>query len=67
VLPSSPATRNIIGADELALMKPTSLFVNCGRGDTVDTEALVQALQANLTNPTTGIAGAVLDVVHALS
>ncbi len=44
-------------------MKNTAILVNCGRGDTVDTDALVTALQAS----TGGIAGAVLDVVSPLA
>lgn len=49
-------TRNIIGRKELALMKPTAYFINCGRGPLVDEPALIEALQNKK------IAGAGLDV-----
>jgi glyoxylate reductase len=37
-------TEGIIGANEFAKMKPTSLFINTARGKLVDEEALVHAL-----------------------
>ncbi|MBM3190569.1 MAG: phosphoglycerate dehydrogenase, partial [Chloroflexi bacterium] len=54
--PSTERTRGLIGAQELALMKPTAYLVNCARGDLVVQEALVDALRARR------IAGAALDV-----
>ncbi|GAA4328024.1 D-glycerate dehydrogenase [Pigmentiphaga soli] len=45
VVPYSPATHHIVGAPELALMKPTAVLVNIGRGGLVDDRALAQALQ----------------------
>ena len=52
----SPATRHMIGARELGLMKPSAYFVNTARGPLVDESALVRALAEKR------IAGAGLDV-----
>jgi phosphoglycerate dehydrogenase-like enzyme len=52
----SERTRGLLGARELALMKPTSYLVNTSRGPIVDEQALVAALQKKT------IAGAALDV-----
>jgi len=51
------ATRGLIGARELALMKPSALLINTSRGGVVDQPALVEALQRGT------IAGAALDVL----
>lgn len=40
----TPATRGIITAEDLALMKPTALFVNTARAELVAPGALVEAL-----------------------
>jgi phosphoglycerate dehydrogenase-like enzyme len=45
ILPYSEESRKLIGSRELGLMKPDSIFINVGRGATVDEEALVDALQ----------------------
>lgn len=44
--PLQPDTRNMIGARELALMKPTAFLINCARGGIVDEAALLAALEA---------------------
>jgi lactate dehydrogenase-like 2-hydroxyacid dehydrogenase len=54
--PYSPATHHLVGARELALMKPTAILVNSARGGVVDDAALAEALAAKR------IAGAGLDV-----
>ncbi len=45
VLPYTPANHHIIGAQEIALMKPTATLINIARGGIVDDVALAQALQ----------------------
>ncbi|SDL00756.1 2-hydroxyacid dehydrogenase [Nonomuraea jiangxiensis] len=54
--PLTPATRHLIDARALALMKPTAVLVNTARGGVVDERALVEALRAGR------IAAAGLDV-----
>jgi D-3-phosphoglycerate dehydrogenase len=54
--PLSEATRGLIGADELALMKPSAYVVVTSRGGVIDEAALTEALRAKQ------IAGAGIDV-----
>ncbi|KRW62582.1 2-hydroxyacid dehydrogenase [Pseudomonas sp. TTU2014-080ASC] len=56
-VPLSSATENLIGAAELALMKPSAILVNIARGRVVDESALVDALKHKR------IRGAGLDVM----
>lgn len=43
-VPLTSATRGLIGAEELRVMKPTAFLINTGRGPTVDNQALREAL-----------------------
>jgi D-3-phosphoglycerate dehydrogenase len=54
--PLSAATRGLIGAREIALMKPTAYIINTARGPIIQEKALYEALAAGR------IAGAGLDV-----
>jgi D-3-phosphoglycerate dehydrogenase / 2-oxoglutarate reductase len=55
--PKTPATTNLIGRAELAVMKPTAFLINTARGGIVDEDALADALTQRV------IAGAGLDVL----
>jgi phosphoglycerate dehydrogenase-like enzyme len=46
LLPLKPDTERFVDAEFLAQMKPGGLFVNAGRGRTVDTDALLDALRS---------------------
>jgi len=46
-LPLTPATRSLIGAEELALLPSHALLVNIGRGSTLREAAVLDALQAD--------------------
>lgn len=59
VAPSTPETKKIVGAKVLASMKPTAFLINIARGELVDEEALMQALESG------EIAGAGLDAFAA--
>ena len=52
----SGRTRGLVGAAELALMKPTARLINTSRGPIVDEQALIRALRNKQ------IAGAAIDV-----
>jgi len=43
-VPLTDANRNLIGAKELALMRPGAFLINCARGGLIDEDALNQAL-----------------------
>ena len=45
VIPYSQATHHIIGAQDLAQMKPTACLINLARGGVVDDQALLAALK----------------------
>lgn len=45
-VPATPDTVGMIGAAELAAMKPTACLLNFARGTVIDQEALVEVLQA---------------------
>ncbi|MCG6111696.1 MAG: D-glycerate dehydrogenase [Paracoccus sp.] len=55
-VPGGAGTRGLIGADELRALGPRGVLVNIARGDVVDEEALIAALNAGT------ITGAGLDV-----
>jgi len=55
-MPASDENRHLINTERLGLMPSHALLINTARGDIVDTDALVHALQAGT------IAGAGLDV-----
>lgn len=55
-VPLLPATRHLIGPEQLALMKPAAIIVNTSRGPVIDEQALVDALKAGK------LGGAGLDV-----
>lgn len=57
-VPLTGATTHLIGAAELALMKPTAVLVNTSRGPVIDEAALVAALEAGR------LGGAALDVME---
>lgn len=56
-LPFSAENEHLLGARELALLKPSALVINAARGRVIDEAALVAALQGG------AIAGAGLDVL----
>lgn len=58
ITPSTPDTQGLFTAARFSRMKPGSRFINMGRGDAVDEEALAEALRNDR------IAGAALDVFN---
>lgn len=57
-VPLNDQTRGLIGAEQLALMKPTAYLINTARGGVVDEDALLEALNDDR------IGGAALDVFN---
>ncbi|EAY23580.1 D-isomer specific 2-hydroxyacid dehydrogenase, putative [Trichomonas vaginalis G3] len=55
--PLTEKTRNLISHNEIALMKPTAVLANIGRGPVFDVEAVADALEQKK------IYGAALDVI----
>jgi len=55
--PATPDSHHMIGEAELRAMKPSAWIVNVGRGDLIDQDALIEALNRRR------IAGAFLDTV----
>ncbi|KII79996.1 phosphoglycerate dehydrogenase [Vibrio renipiscarius] len=55
-VPETPETKNMMGTEEFARMKPGSIFINAARGTVVDIEALCHSLEAG------HISGAAIDV-----
>ncbi|MBI5962102.1 MAG: D-2-hydroxyacid dehydrogenase [Chloroflexi bacterium] len=56
ILPNTAGTRKVVNSDLLSTLPSHAVFINVGRGQTVDESALIEALNQNK------IAGAVLDV-----
>lgn len=54
--PLTAQTRGMVGAHQIALMKPSAVIINVGRGPVIDEAALIAALKSNR------IRGAALDV-----
>jgi len=55
-VPETPSTKNMMGAEELALMKPGSILINASRGTVVDIPELCKVLASK------HLAGAAIDV-----
>lgn len=53
-----PGNENLVGAAQLALLKPDAIVINTSRGEVLDVKALASALKAGR------LAGAALDVFH---
>ena len=55
-VPETPETRDMMGTEQFAAMKPGAIFLNASRGTVVDIDALVSALESG------HLAGAAIDV-----
>jgi phosphoglycerate dehydrogenase-like enzyme len=53
-----PGNENLVGREQLAMMKPDAILINTSRGEVLDAHALRDAIQSNQ------LAGAALDVFH---
>jgi phosphoglycerate dehydrogenase-like enzyme len=53
-----PGNENLVGREQLAMMKPTAILINTSRGEVLDAQALRDAIKSNQ------IAGAAIDVFH---
>jgi phosphoglycerate dehydrogenase-like enzyme len=53
-----PGNENLVGRDQLALMKPDAVMINTSRGEVLDAHALAAAIQGKR------LAGAAIDVFH---
>jgi D-3-phosphoglycerate dehydrogenase/(S)-sulfolactate dehydrogenase len=58
-VPLTEQTKNMVGAAQIAQMKPGGLLINCARGGLVDEKALAEALRAKR------LGGAALDVFES--
>jgi len=58
VVPLTPETRGMVGAEVISAMKPSAFLLNLARGPVVDEKALIEALESGT------IAGAGLDVFN---
>jgi len=58
ILPQTSLTENFLNRERIDHLRPDSIFVNVGRGNTVDEEALIIALEEER------LAGAILDVTR---
>ncbi|HHQ4706095.1 TPA: phosphoglycerate dehydrogenase [Aeromonas veronii] len=55
-VPETASTKNMIGAEQLRMMKPGAIFINAARGTVVDIDALADGIKSG------HIAGAAIDV-----
>jgi len=55
-VPETPSTKDLIGAEQLRMMKPGAVFINASRGSVVDIDALADVIKSG------HISGAAIDV-----
>jgi phosphoglycerate dehydrogenase-like enzyme len=53
-----PGNENLVGGEQLAMMKPDAILINTSRGEVLDAVALRDAIKSNR------LAGAAIDVFH---